>query len=84
MTVGEARGSVLLLECPHCHRAGSDVVDTRATKDAVRRRRICRHCQERFTTYERAIDPSVFEEQRGRAKVIATELRHMATALEVW
>ncbi len=71
--------------CPACHCArGSDVVDSRATKEFIRRRRICRGCRARFTTYELAIDPFVFEQQRDRAKAIAAQLREMAAALEVW
>jgi transcriptional regulator NrdR family protein len=84
-TLPEDRGPQHSLACPHCHQGtGSDVVDTRALKDVVRRRRICRACHTRFTTYERSIDPLVFEQQRDRAKAIAAQLREMAAALEVW
>ena len=44
------------MRCPYCQNERSRVVDT--THDArggVRRRRECRKCQQRFSTYERAI-----------------------------
>jgi len=60
------------------------VIDSRCTGLAIRRRRHCRACGERFTTYEVAFDPTRFEVQRARAKPIAAQLRQMASALEVW
>ncbi|MCH7480359.1 MAG: transcriptional repressor NrdR [Chloroflexi bacterium] len=45
--------------CPHCHdneKEGTKVIDT--THDArggIRRRRECKHCGQRFSTYERPI-----------------------------
>ena len=45
--------------CPHCHdneKEGTKVIDT--THDArggIRRRRECKHCEQRFSTYERPI-----------------------------
>jgi transcriptional repressor NrdR len=38
--------------CPYCS-SDSRVLDSRATSDAVRRRRECLTCGRRFTTYER-------------------------------
>jgi transcriptional repressor NrdR len=35
------------------------VIDTRPTEDAIRRRRECGGCGQRFTTYERAEEPRV-------------------------
>jgi transcriptional repressor NrdR len=75
------------LKCPHCASpAGTEVVDSRGNVDgtAIRRRRQCLACQERFTTYEAIVDPFVFEQQHARAKAIARQLRTMAGALEVW
>jgi transcriptional repressor NrdR len=42
------------LNCPYCGHADSRVVDSRETesKEAVRRRRECNACAQRFTTYE--------------------------------
>lgn len=41
--------------CPHCHKNGSRVVDSRPSEDgtSIRRRRECAHCGFRFTTFER-------------------------------
>lgn len=43
------------MNCPHCHHADTRVVDSRETEagQAVRRRRVCEACEQRFTTYER-------------------------------
>lgn len=60
------------------------MVDSRALPDHIRRRRTCCACAQRFTTYEMVLDPLVFDDQRGRAKAIAAELRAMASALEGW
>lgn len=44
------------MHCPYCGSDSTRVVDSRLTDpgDAVRRRRECEACHERFTTYERA------------------------------
>ncbi len=44
------------MRCPFCGAADSKVIDSRlsAEGDAIRRRRSCVECQERFTTYETA------------------------------
>ncbi len=43
------------MKCPYCHRDDTQVTDSRLTEDdtAVKRRRRCKHCGKRFTTYER-------------------------------
>jgi transcriptional repressor NrdR len=45
--------------CPYCAAESTQVIDTRPAPDAVRRRRECEVCGQRFTTYERV------EEQRA-------------------
>ncbi|MGD9547004.1 MAG: transcriptional regulator NrdR [Candidatus Krumholzibacteriia bacterium] len=42
------------MKCPRCGHEDDKVIDSRAVRDgrAVRRRRECTHCAERFTTYE--------------------------------
>jgi transcriptional repressor NrdR len=40
------------MECPHCGSAQHKVIDTRDAGDAIRRRRRCEQCGQRFTTYE--------------------------------
>src|SRR5919112_3648748 len=41
------------MHCPYCESDSTHVVDTRDAGDAVRRRRECEGCGNRFTTYER-------------------------------
>lgn len=43
------------MKCPFCSNSDTKVIDTRTMEDnaAIRRRRICEKCGERFTTYER-------------------------------
>ena len=43
------------MRCPFCHYPDTDVIDTRKLGDGeiIRRRRKCRTCGRRFTTYER-------------------------------
>ena len=41
------------MKCPYCGSADHRVVDSRDAADAIRRRRQCESCGERFTTYER-------------------------------
>lgn len=40
------------MKCPFCGEADSRVVDSREVGDAIRRRRECQACGQRFTTYE--------------------------------
>jgi transcriptional repressor NrdR len=45
------------------------VVDSRATSDGIRRRRICADCKRRFTTYERLAPPAIKVSKRdGRVE----------------
>jgi len=41
------------MKCPYCGERDSRVVDTREAGDGIRRRRECKICEQRFTTYER-------------------------------
>ena len=41
------------MRCPSCEHAESKVIDSRTAGDAIRRRRECLSCTERFTTFER-------------------------------
>jgi len=44
------------MRCPYCHNDRSRVVDTtHDTRGGVRRRRECKACKQRFSTYERTI-----------------------------
>jgi transcriptional repressor NrdR len=42
------------MQCPYCGSTQHRVVDSREAADAIRRRRQCGSCDQRFTTYERA------------------------------
>src|SRR3954469_1937596 len=42
------------MQCPYCGSSRHRVVDSREAADAIRRRRECESCGERFTSYERA------------------------------
>ena len=68
------------MHCPFCGDGDSQVVDSRLSEagDAVRRRRRCRVCDRRFTTYERYDQgPLYIRKRRGgrepfdRAKLLA-------------
>ena len=68
------------MRCPFCGHDDSQVVDSRLSEpaDAVRRRRVCRSCERRFTTYERYDEGPLYIRKRSgrrepfdRAKVLA-------------
>lgn len=42
------------MKCIYCEESSTRVVDTRESEDKVRRRRECKNCGRRFTTYETA------------------------------
>ena len=58
------------MRCPHClSDKGTKVIDTtHDQRGGVRRRRECKHCGNRFSTYERAIlaTPLVIKEDGTR------------------
>ena len=43
------------MKCPHCQEVDSKVIESRdvANGEAIRRRRQCQECNQRYTTYER-------------------------------
>jgi transcriptional repressor NrdR len=44
------------MRCPYCQSEVTRVIDTsHDSRGGVRRRRVCKNCGQRFTTYERAI-----------------------------
>jgi transcriptional repressor NrdR len=44
------------MRCPYCRSEQTRVIDTyRDSKGGIRRRRVCVGCEQRFSTYERAI-----------------------------
>ncbi|MCO4744407.1 MAG: transcriptional repressor NrdR [Proteobacteria bacterium] len=48
------------MRCPTCQHEDSKVVDSRTSGDAIRRRRECLECSERFTTHERVERPTLW------------------------
>lgn len=81
------------MRCPFCGHDETKVVDSRVSEsqDAIRRRRECLKCEQRFTTYERREemplmvvkkDGSMEPFDRGkimRGLVVATAKRNVAT-----
>ena len=68
------------MRCPSCHADDTKVIDSRASEEgsAIRRRRLCVACQERFTTYERLEESALIVVKRGggrelfdRTKIVA-------------
>ena len=66
------------MKCPYCQGGDTRVIDTREANEGVRRRRECRGCGKRFTTYEHvaASNPMVVKrdgrrEEFDRAKLLA-------------
>ena len=44
------------MKCPYCEHEKTRVIDTsHDTRGGIRRRRVCVHCNQRFSTYERAV-----------------------------
>ena len=58
------------MHCPFCDHLENRVVDSRKARDgsAIRRRRECRECERRFTTYERVeeIFPQIIKRDGSR------------------
>ena len=66
------------MECPQCGSADTGVIDSRPSKDAIRRRRTCAACEHRFTTYERiaALEPAVVKRDGRRESFQPDKIRH--------
>lgn len=58
--------------CPKCSEVGFATQESRKTRDAVRRRRVCPNCDYRVTTYE--VDQSWYREAQ-RNRDIVSKLR---------
>ncbi len=66
------------MKCPYCQERETKVIDTREASEGVRRRRECKACGKRFTTYEHVAPskPMVVKrdgrrEEFDRAKLLA-------------
>ena len=69
------------MECPECGKTDSEVTDSRLIKDgiAIRRRRQCLACSERFTTYESTEEqlvPFLLRQKAGR-ETKTTKLKNL-------
>lgn len=54
------------MRCPYCSSEKTRVLDTTRDPNGIRRRRECKDCQQRFSTYERAIlDTPLMVKQDG-------------------
>ena len=63
------------MQCPFCASARTRVVDSRPIEagTAIRRRRVCASCGNRFTTYERSVVPLVVRKRDGRLEPFQVE-----------
>ncbi|BCM91061.1 transcriptional repressor NrdR [Abditibacteriota bacterium] len=64
------------MRCPRCQHSDTRVVDSRPIEDgaALRRRRHCESCNERFTTFERlALSPLIVVKRDGRREEFSPE-----------
>ena len=55
------------MKCPFCATDDDRVIDSRLAEDgvAIRRRRECGHCSQRYTTYERVEETALFVAKRS-------------------
>jgi transcriptional repressor NrdR len=54
------------MRCPHCGHDQHKVIDTRDAGDSIRRRRECRNCCQRFTSYEHVAASLLVIKRDGR------------------
>ena len=65
------------MHCPFCQEDDSRVVDTRKVGSAIRRRRECLRCGQRFTTYERLVPVNLMVVKRdGRREPFDRDKLH--------
>jgi transcriptional repressor NrdR len=56
------------MKCPFCGKKDTRVVDTREVGEGVRRRRECKSCHQRFTSYERVATTSLLVVKRDQRR----------------
>jgi len=63
------------MQCPFCASLCTRVVDSRPIEDgtAIRRRRVCQACRNRFTTHERSVVPLMVRKRDGRFEPFQVE-----------
>lgn len=77
------------MKCVYCGHGKSKVIDTRDTSDKIRRRRECKDCGRRFTTYETAesLDITVTkrdgEDEKFKEEKVRTGIENAAKNTEV-
>ncbi len=52
--------------CPYCSNEDTKVLESRISEDSLRRRRECLKCENRFTTYEKAVFQFAVIKKDGR------------------
>jgi len=71
------------MECPVCKIGETEVKDSRPGREGeVRRRRKCRGCNHRFTTYEARMEDFHPRQMRERLETIETHLAAMTPAFD--
>ena len=70
------------MQCPACQADDSKVVDSRVAEDgaAIRRRRQCLTCSQRFTTFER-VDHAPLKVVKSSGEVVAFERAKVVSGL---
>ena len=61
------------MHCPYCSNEETKVLESRISEDALRRRRECLECENRFTTYEKAVFQFSVIKKDGREQPFNTE-----------
>jgi transcriptional repressor NrdR len=65
------------MRCPYCDAGDTRVIDSRPSGEAVRRRRACESCGNRFTTYERVeMSVAVVKRDGSRQPFDPEKVRH--------
>ncbi|MBX2997245.1 MAG: transcriptional regulator NrdR [Caldilineaceae bacterium] len=62
------------MRCPHCGHDQHKVIDTRDAGDSIRRRRECRNCCQRFTSYEHVAASLLVIKRDGRREPFDRQL----------
>jgi len=57
------------MQCPFCSHQETKVLESREVDESIRRRRECLKCENRFTTYEKAIFHFSVQKKDGREQV---------------
>ena len=61
------------MDCPICSHTQTKVLESRSGQGAIRRRRSCLSCQNRFTTYERAVFHLSVRKRSGDEEIFSIE-----------